>query len=314
MQTHERERRKKYAHKRAKKNLLTEKKERTTHTRERDKKKVCAEEKKREKTTCTRERGEKRGSKRHDCSFYDGTQSFFSKIIHSTLKQLTELTFETGFWFWARAVNWARRFDGTAIFGGGLLPPEVRSLPPGLLAVDAHAARWGGGSRRLFVTILRKRTRVRESKRTPSVEQPLACACFFHWDILVVCLTVALKLAVTMFSAYIFRHSDRNDLIFFGHFKNVRPVTEKHPRLPQSRLVKQYFTISGSPTFYSAADRVNIKVPLHKLCQTQWITGITDVRFYSDFSQGSMQVSNQKRGLLRFKMLPMNRKTALKTL
>lgn len=219
MQTHERERRKKYAHKRAKKNLLTEKKERTTHTRERDKKKVCAEEKKREKTTCTRERGEKRGSKRHDCSFYDGTQSFFSKIIHSTLKQLTELTFETGFWFWARAVNWARRFDGTAIFGGGLLPPEVRSLPPGLLAVDAHAARWGGGSRRLFVTILRKRTRVRESKRTPSVEQLLACACFFHWDILVVCPMVVLKLTmpITVFISLYFKTLWLNWLNFFGH-------------------------------------------------------------------------------------------------
>jgi len=38
---------------------------------------------------------------------------------------------------------------------------------------------------------------------------------------LIICLTVVLKLAVTVFLAYIFRHSDRNDLIFFSHFKII---------------------------------------------------------------------------------------------
>ena len=44
---------------------------------------------------------------------------------------------------------------------------------------------------------------------------------FDHWNISVICLTIALKLAVAVFIAYIFRHSDRNDLIFFGHFINI---------------------------------------------------------------------------------------------
>jgi len=35
---------------------------------------------------------------------------------------------------------------------------------------------------------------------------------FAHWNISVICLTVVLKLAVTVFLPYIFRHSDRNDL------------------------------------------------------------------------------------------------------
>jgi len=30
-----------------------------------------------------------------------------------------------------------------------------------------------------------------------------------------------IKLTITVFLAYIFNHSDRNDLIFFGHFKSV---------------------------------------------------------------------------------------------
>jgi len=38
---------------------------------------------------------------------------------------------------------------------------------------------------------------------------------------LVVCLTVVLKLVIAVFLFCIFKQSDRNDLIFFGHFKNV---------------------------------------------------------------------------------------------
>jgi len=37
---------------------------------------------------------------------------------------------------------------------------------------------------------------------------------------LAICLTVILKLDVTVFIVYIFRHYDRNDLIFVSHFKN----------------------------------------------------------------------------------------------
>jgi len=40
----------------------------------------------------------------------------------------------------------------------------------------------------------------------------------FCWEISVICLTVASKLAVT---ANVFRHCDRNDLILFNHFKYV---------------------------------------------------------------------------------------------
>jgi len=34
---------------------------------------------------------------------------------------------------------------------------------------------------------------------------------FGHWNISVICLTVVLKLSITVFLAYIFRHSNRND-------------------------------------------------------------------------------------------------------
>ena len=44
---------------------------------------------------------------------------------------------------------------------------------------------------------------------------------FGHWKISVICLTVVLKHAITVFLAYIFKLSDINDLILFGHFKNV---------------------------------------------------------------------------------------------
>ena len=41
------------------------------------------------------------------------------------------------------------------------------------------------------------------------------------WNISVICLTVVLKLTIKVFLAYIFKHSDQNDSIYFGHFKNV---------------------------------------------------------------------------------------------
>jgi len=50
---------------------------------------------------------------------------------------------------------------------------------------------------------------------------------FGHWYISVICLTVVLKLTITVFLAYIFKHWDRNDLIFFGHFKDVSVYDRK---------------------------------------------------------------------------------------
>ena len=44
---------------------------------------------------------------------------------------------------------------------------------------------------------------------------------FGHWVISIICLTAVLKLTTKCFLAWIFKHSDRNDLIFFGHHKNV---------------------------------------------------------------------------------------------
>jgi len=49
----------------------------------------------------------------------------------------------------------------------------------------------------------------------------------FCWNILVICLTIVLKLAVTVFLVCISRHSDRNDLIFFSHFKIVSVYDRK---------------------------------------------------------------------------------------
>jgi len=44
---------------------------------------------------------------------------------------------------------------------------------------------------------------------------------FGHCNKSVICPTVVLKLTITLFLAYIFKHSDRSGLIFFGHFKDV---------------------------------------------------------------------------------------------
>jgi len=44
-------------------------------------------------------------------------------------------------------------------------------------------------------------------------------------------LTVVLKLTIRVFLSYIFKHSDRNNLIFFGHFKNISVCDRKNPGL-----------------------------------------------------------------------------------
>ena len=62
--------------------------------------------------------------------------------------------------------------------------------------------------------------------------------CFLHWDISVICLTIISKLAATVFIIlyfhrfYIFIDSDRNGIIFFGHFKNISIHDRKKPRPP----------------------------------------------------------------------------------
>ena len=54
---------------------------------------------------------------------------------------------------------------------------------------------------------------------------------FGHWNVSVICLTVVLKLAITVLFSWPKMTSDRNDFIFFGHIKNVsvhdRKMTEK---------------------------------------------------------------------------------------
>jgi len=50
---------------------------------------------------------------------------------------------------------------------------------------------------------------------------------FGQWNISVICLAVVWKLVITVFLACVFRHSDRNHLIFFGHFKNVSVYDQK---------------------------------------------------------------------------------------
>jgi len=51
------------------------------------------------------------------------------------------------------------------------------------------------------------------------------------WNISVICLTVVLKLTTKVFFAYIFKHSDQNDSIYFGHFKNVSIYDRNKNRL-----------------------------------------------------------------------------------
>jgi len=70
-------------------------------------------------------------------------------------------------------------------------------------------------------------TDVSESFSKTSKLTPWSCF-FFRWNISVISLTVVLKLVVTVFLANIFRHSDRTDLIFFGHFKIISLYDRKN--------------------------------------------------------------------------------------
>ena len=47
-----------------------------------------------------------------------------------------------------------------------------------------------------------------------------------HWNVSVICVTVVLIRSESVFSLF-FKHSDRNDLIFFGHFKIFWSMNEK---------------------------------------------------------------------------------------
>ena len=61
---------------------------------------------------------------------------------------------------------------------------------------------------------------------------------FGHWNVSIICLTVVLKLAITVLFSWPKMTSDRNDFIFFGHIKNVsvhdRKMTEKKTALRQA--------------------------------------------------------------------------------
>ena len=60
----------------------------------------------------------------------------------------------------------------------------------------------------------------------------------FCWDISLICLTAVLKLTVASSLACIFRHSGRNDLTLFSHFKTIsvsdRQMTEKKQLCPDN--------------------------------------------------------------------------------
>ena len=49
------------------------------------------------------------------------------------------------------------------------------------------------------------------------------------WDILVICLTVVIKLNITMALAYIFKYSDQTDLIFLVISKMFWSMTKSRP-------------------------------------------------------------------------------------
>jgi len=55
------------------------------------------------------------------------------------------------------------------------------------------------------------------------------------------CVTVVLKLATKAFLTCIFKHSERNDLIFFGRFKNVSVYDQKKQDESAMTLKVLYF-------------------------------------------------------------------------
>jgi len=55
----------------------------------------------------------------------------------------------------------------------------------------------------------------------------MSCICFFCWDILVICLTVLLKLTITLFFSLYFKTFWLKWLNFFDHFKKVAVYARK---------------------------------------------------------------------------------------
>ena len=66
---------------------------------------------------------------------------------------------------------------------------------------------------------------------------------FGHWDTAAICLAVVLNNSSQQCSlAYIFRHSDRNDLIFFGHIRNIS-VYDRIKRGWKNQRVKKIYCL-----------------------------------------------------------------------
>jgi len=70
--------------------------------------------------------------------------------------------------------------------------------------------------------------------------RPFLLRHFCHWNISVICLKVVLKLAVKVLLTYIFRHSDRNDLSFFGHFENILVYDRKMTETKTSSIFRYW--------------------------------------------------------------------------
>jgi len=62
---------------------------------------------------------------------------------------------------------------------------------------------------------------------------------FGHWNISVICLTVVLKLTITVFfSLHFFRHSDRNDLFFGSGYRTAQGSSYLKPQLWRITLIR----------------------------------------------------------------------------
>jgi len=85
---------------------------------------------------------------------------------------------------------------------------------------------------------------------------------FGHWNISVICPTVVLKFVIKVFLAYIFKHCDRNDLLFFGNEKNVSVFNQNRPK---KWLKKKQISLPLTKSVMSFAlmdEYLSVSVPL----------------------------------------------------
>jgi len=84
------------------------------------------------------------------------------------------------------------------------------------------------------------------------IREVMLWSCFFslkhfgHWNISVICLTVVLKLAITLFLAYIFKRSGRNYVIFSVISKTFPSMTGKNTALVWFAFSRRWNLVSTS--------------------------------------------------------------------